>query len=118
MAQGFTLKVCDLPQSHRDKVRKEDVKEGIAYRLAVKKTEGSAGKRQYNGANVMFCNRENGEQTDNCSEHLRTVLVQLPEDIVAIEYSAPWLCVYWQERGTIEDIDLIKGKLEELGSLL
>jgi len=111
MSLGFQMKVCDLPQSHRSKVRKEQLQEGIVYRLMVKPRGGRATLGHTDPGNYMLCQRENDEQTDNCLTQLRETLNLLPEHIIALEYNRLWLGVYWQERGTEQDIDLIKAQL-------
>ncbi|MFT5579724.1 MAG: hypothetical protein ACI9WS_002484 [Paraglaciecola psychrophila] len=118
LAQGFQMKVCDLPQSHRSKVREERLEEGIVYRLIVKQRGRKTALNHSDPSSYMLCQRENNEQTENCLALLRGALVQLPEDVVALEYNGLWLGVYWQERGTDEDIAAIKSRLIELDDQL
>ena len=118
LSQGFQMKVCDLPQSHRAKVRKDQRQEGIVYRLMVQPRGRKASLSHTDPANYMLCQRENNEQTDNCLPLLRQALNQLPEHIVALEYNRLWFGVYWQERGTEQDIAFIKSQLLLLDDLL
>jgi hypothetical protein len=118
LAQGFQMKVCKIPQSHRAKVREERPQEGIVYRLTVKQRGRKPRLNHSDPANYMLCQRENVEQTDNCVAPLREALEQLPEDVVALEYNGLWLGVYWQERGTEQDIAAIKVQLGQLDDKL
>jgi len=118
LSLGFQMKICDLPQSHRSRVRKDQQQEGIVYRLMVKPRGRKATLSHTDPANYMLCQRENNEQTDNCLPQLRQALAQLPEHIVALEYNKLWFGVYWQERGSEQDIAAIKAQLLQLDDLL
>ena len=117
MALGFQVKICQLPQLHRGKIRKEDTVEGVAYRFP-RATQIEKG-RAVDSDQQILCMKNGTEQDKprNPGPHYRCLeetLEALPDDIVAVELTPLWYGVYWQERGSEEDVVVIKSQLEIL----
>lgn len=117
MALGFQVKICPLPQLHRAKIRKEDTVEGVAYRFArkAKIQKGLA----VDSDRQIICLREGTDQDKPKTpgpfyRFLEEALEALPSDIVAVELTPLWYGVYWSERGSEEDISIIKSQFEIL----
>ena len=109
MAQGLQIKVCDLPQSHRAKVRLEPAEKGVLYRL-----EWRDNKRRDPDLHIVCLRSEDCGPDGEMVAAMHRCLLELPEDVVAIDYSALGLGVYWRERGSLEQVAVIKGALEQL----
>ena len=117
MTLGFMVKITDLPQSHRAKVRKEKVEQGVAYRLPweVKRKHPQGGEYL-----LMRDTAETPSGLDNSNfsrqMHLlmQDTLLQLPNSVVALEYAAPGLALYWREHGDVELISSLYQQLIEL----
>jgi hypothetical protein len=117
MGLGFQVKICQLPQLHRAKIRKEDTVEGVAYRFP-RNTKNQAGRAVVSEQQIL-CLRDGTDQDKpkNPSPFYRCLeeaLDVLPSDIVAVELTPLWYGVYWNERGSEEDILIIKSQLEML----
>lgn len=117
MELGFHVKICQLPQLHRAQVRKEDSVEGVAYRLP--RNTKNRNERAVGSDQQLLCLRDGSEQDQPKSPNplytcLAETLEELPSDVVAVELTPLWYGVYWQERGTEEDVAIIKSQFEIL----
>lgn len=115
---GLQVKVCDLPQTHRAKVRLEPAVKGILYRL-----EWRDNIRRDSALNLLVMREgeaegsvtlEAKEELDGIKQALSESLVSMPDDVLAIEYSALGLAIFWRERGSKEHVLIIKQELERL----
>ncbi|MCR8921756.1 hypothetical protein NO559_03170 [Dasania sp. GY-MA-18] len=123
LAQGFTIKVTDLPQSHRQRVRKEPVKQGVVYRLPLQQDRPLVMSQVYCLSRGIIDDVQEPQSTDyewqgqplNEAETWFTeALQQCPRTAVAIEYSAAGVGCYWQERGGEAAVEQIKVALQQL----
>ncbi len=118
IALGLQVKVADLPQSHRDKVRREAIEQGVVYRLPFIRRQSLA------HINRQCCvNTEQGLEWSGQVEDVVKVLFeaqfqQLTEDTVALELSSVGVGVYWREQGTIERVEQLHQVLDSLRARL
>lgn len=124
MRQGFHIKVCEIPQSRRDRVRKASVESGVAYRLAFQTIEPELKTR--NIEPVILVREEllseddysdvvySGLEKQACFAPLRDTLLALPDSIAAIEYAPTGVGVYWLEQGDEALLDQLFTDLQSL----
>jgi hypothetical protein len=116
MGMGMQVKICDLPQTHREKVRGEKPELGIVYRLFYNAGGAPGDTFEY----VRLRNHQQGEPSEY--ESLMQILAQslpfLPDDVVALGYTNTGLAVYWREKGGPEQVDVIYQELSKLKSAL
>ncbi len=111
MQLGLQVKICDLPQTRRARVRKEYIEKGVVYRLHWKKPLQPRDQ---------FCEiRLKAGDSDNpvspaVSELLTASLSAMPEAVLALEYATLGVAVYWHERGGINKVDEIGRRLVQL----
>lgn len=119
MSLGFIVKITDLPQQYRAKVRKEKVEQGVVYRLPW------GVKRKHPGGIEYLLIRDSDETllwVDSSSfgrqmySLMQNTLQQLPNSVVALEYAAPGLAVYWREHGHAELVNDLYQQLTKLRS--
>ena len=117
MSLGFMVKIADLPQQHRAKVRKEKVEQGVTYRLPWEV------KRKHPEGIEYLLMRDPGETPSGFDGSgfgqqmqvlMQDALQQLPDSVVALEYAGPGLALYWREHG---DAELVNGLYQQLGEL-
>jgi hypothetical protein len=122
LIQGLQVKVCDLPQSYRAKVRLESAAKGVVYRL-----EWQDKLRRNTALNILVMREKDVDQYDALDDNenivglkntLNESLQRMPEDVMAVEYSALGLGVFWREKGTKEQVVFIKQELERLRDLI
>jgi hypothetical protein len=110
LKKGLQVKVVDLPQSHRQQVRKEEKKQGALYRLAF------TDKELMRFFNSQYClTRLDGEAEwvaakqppANLPGIFMQQLQQMPEQVVAIELSPQGVACYWREKGGEAVLDAI-----------
>lgn len=118
LSQGFTIKVCDLPQSHRQRVRKESAIKGVIYRLPIQTDRPIVMSAVYCFSRVDDELAWQGRPLESAKGLFVTALEQCPDSVVAIEYSAAGIGCYWRERGGMEAVSQIKLALSELGKQL
>lgn len=103
MSLGFQIKVCDLPQTHRQSVRKEAPEQGVVYRLPwLEKFTGRNGFQQ-----LLIRGDDNpalSETSPELFQLMRDRLEQLPDCVYALEISASGVGIYWKERATVEQV--------------
>lgn len=112
IALGLQVKVCDLPQSHRAKVRKELPKQGVVYRLMWHQDNDSENA-------YTFCQRAQPmEERDQSPSPITVVLYEalenMIEQVVAIEYSRSGIAIYWSEQGSVELVEQIAQQLHDV----
>lgn len=105
-SKGFRLKVCDLPQSHRERVRKQGVSRGISYGLTSPyKLPVNLAYGRLLRADLAF---ECGADSDKYLEPLLIEALKLfPSEVMAIELNQSGFQCYWTERGGQKNIDVI-----------
>jgi len=99
---GLQVRLCNLPQVRRARVRREDARQGIVYLLPVPEP----GKLKP----IEYClTRENGsspweaDESDALPADLQLVVDRIasavPADVVAIGLNPQGPALYWRERG-------------------
>ena len=128
---GIDVRLCNLPQSRRARVREERPEQGTVYRLPIFE------RREPPPPDYLLC-RENsaapwlvekslGEK--NTSENeiqlppalralVEKVAAELPADAVALELGPQGPAVYWRERGDENTLRRLHQMLVELRSAL
>lgn len=111
MALGLQVKVCDLPQNHRAKVRKERPEQGVVYRLPWRSPDA-------NGESFNYLSLRNEQLADTppaaVKELMLTALEAMAEPVVALEFNGSGLAVYWRENGSVELVEQIVEHLKSL----
>lgn len=114
MALGLQVKVCDLPQSHRAKVRKEDPVQGVVYRLPWQ------AKVKNNDTFQNYCVRVpdgiecNASRSDLSNGQLKEFLQALPDFCIGLELSNTGVGLFWREFGELQRVDTIFQSLDQL----
>lgn len=116
LALGLQVKVADLPQSHRAKVRQQAVEQGVVYRLPFRQNKSLA----VIDAQMCVFTDEGFEWSGTAQEFIRQLFEQrwsqLPRDAVALELNATGVAVYWQEQGAVERVQHLYEVLSSLSS--
>lgn len=111
---GLEVRIAELPQTRRARVRREDAQQGAAYHLA---TYGAAALPALSHRSVRDGDAWE-ESGDELPAALRGVLErvrrQLPADVVAVELGAHGPAVFWRERGGEAALAQIAAQLEAL----
>lgn len=113
MKLGFQVKLCDLPQTHRDAVRQVDPLQGVVYRLPWV----NAGTMRSSFQHLLI--RAETEPLASAADPAVTALLkssieQLPEYITALEFASSGLAIYWREQGGIERLESLYEQLKAL----
>ncbi|MEE8059092.1 MAG: hypothetical protein V3T17_14835 [Pseudomonadales bacterium] len=113
MSLGLVVKVCDLPQTHRAKVRKEDPEQGVNYSLPWRRPGSNSGVFHF------ICVRDEQEMLSLTKGSvvlsiLSMALSDLPETVVAIEYTSSGVGIYWRETGASDGVDFLRHRLDTL----
>ena len=113
MSAGFHIKVCDLPQVNRAKVRREPAEKGVMYRLPFPQID-----RKLRPDYELYLRDESEVQTGRYQSQLAQLLEDLPADVVAVELSPVGSGLYWRERGGGDVIESFKQKLEQFNQAI
>ena len=113
ISKGFHIKVTDMPQSHRQKVRKQDPVRGVYYSLPL------LSKPKVGGEKFHYCLTRSDSETEwvddnipiNANE-MEQLLLSMPEAVIAVEYGNYGVAAYWRERGDHETVDDIAKQLQ------
>lgn len=103
--KGLQVRVTTLPQTRRQRVRREAQERVVSYTRPIHNRQPGRGWKVWL---VALDEPEEGELADD--DPLRSIIEQqsLPEDAVLLEYTGLGLSVYWRERRadkqTIEDL--------------
>ncbi len=115
-AAGLQVQVGPLPQTRRQRVRKEDTEFGVGYMLRLPRPKRA---RQ---AWIVWRQPGDDEAAPELSAAaqaaLDTVLEAMPADVVAVEYTAIGLIAHWRERGSEEDVQHIGQLLTQLANAM
>ena len=116
LALGLQVKVADLPQSHRAKVRQQPVEHGVVYRLPFRQSQSLA----VIDPQICVITDEGFEWSGTAQEYIRQLFEQrwsqLPKDSVALELNATGVAVYWQEQGRVEGVQQLYDVLSNLST--
>jgi hypothetical protein len=116
LALGLQVKVADLPQSHRAKVRQQAVEQGVVYRLPFRQQKSLA---VIDPQTCVFTGEDfewSGTQQELIQQYFEQCWAQLPPDSVALELNATGVAVYWQEQGSVERVQQLYEVLSSLSS--
>ena len=117
MALGLIVKIADLPQQHRAKVRQEKAEQGVTYLLPWEV------KRKHPEGVEYLLMRDPGDTPSSFDGSafaqqmqalMQAALQQLPDSVVALDYAKPGLSLYWRERGDIEVVSSLHSQLSDL----
>ncbi len=113
---GLDIRITELPQTHRAKVRREDTRQGVAYRLPVfdPRTVVALSQRRVRDAAGAAWEVEGDKLPPSLQASVDQVCELLPADVVAVELGPQGPTVYWRERGGDEAVALIAAQLKEL----
>lgn len=119
IAKGFHIKVADIPQSHRQKVRREDPIRGVYYSLPLL-IKPKAGDEKFH-----FClTRSDGSPEwvdDNIpvnASAMEELLTAMPDSVIAVEHASYGVAAYWRERGGEGSVDQIAEQLQNFRKTL
>lgn len=115
-AQGLDVRLTDLPQTHRAAVRREDVRQGVVYRLPVfdPRTVISLKHRCVREPGAVEWEDEGDELPAALRDRLAQMLAQMPDDAVAVEIGPQGPAVFWGERGGEEMVRHLAAQLKAL----
>lgn len=110
MSLGFQIKVCDMPQTERQRVRREDPRHGVMYRLPWQQKR-KAEVFQHLLLRAEIDTTVSGHGRTPLEEKLHHALLELPEQVKAIECAAQGVAIYWNEHGGIDLLETIYQRL-------
>lgn len=110
---GLDVRLGELPQTRRARVRREDTRQGVSYRLP------AAGARS-GGSALLLC-RENAASPwesvsgEALSAELQPLLeafaAAAPGDVVAMELSPLGIAAFWRESGDVDAVERLHAAL-------
>ena len=111
MQLGLQVKICDLPQTYRARVRQEHVEKGVVYRLHwVKPLQP---RDQF--CQILLREDDSVSVPKSAVDDLMTAsLSAMPAAVMALEYATAGVAVYWRERGSVAEVEAIAQGLERL----
>ena len=112
---GLQVQVCTLPQTHRQEVRREDSQTGVVYRLLWRHPEGKY--RQFTWL-LHRLETEPDKTPPGILQAMRAALEQLPEAVLAVEFTNSGVAVYWDEAGDEQTVAAIAEQLNTLRDTL
>ncbi|MET0378493.1 MAG: hypothetical protein ABW049_05805 [Spongiibacteraceae bacterium] len=113
---GLDIRIAELPQTHRARVRREDTFQGVVYRLPVfdPRTVVALSHRVVRDAAEAAWEVEGDPLPARLQASFERVCALLPADVVAVELGPQGPAVYWRERGGDEAVAAIAAQLREL----
>ena len=114
IALGMQVKIADMPQTHRAKVRQQRVEQGVLYRLPFRQ------RQSMSAIQPLWCvNTEQGfEWSSTPDSRIKLLFEQcwphLPPGSVALELSASGIALYWLEQGGLEQVQYLYEQLDNL----
>lgn len=99
---GLQVQLGSLPQTHRQQVRREDPEPGAAYRLLWRHERAKLSQFEFR---LLRHETEPSRVPPVILQVLERVLAELPESIVAVEFTSIGVAAYWCEKG---DSDVVK----------
>ncbi len=114
---GIEVRIGELPQTHRQRVRKQSTEQGVIYRLPLRKGWPHVQAHQIRRAAASEA-WEAGDDSPSLAPPLARALQQVaervPADVVAIELALTGPAIYWRERGGEGVVELLRALLGEL----
>ncbi len=118
---GIDVRIGELPQTHRQRVRKEPPEQGVVYRLPLR--DGWSQPRAYlycraSAADTWEAQAGSSPLAPAVETVLQQVAARAPADVLAIELAATGPAFYWRERGDERVVEKVLGLLTELAAAL
>ena len=113
MSLGLSVQICDLPQTHRARVRQEAPERGVNYLLPWRRKGVKAGAFKYLAVRELesLSDETGAAEVDQL---LSKTLAGLPNEVLALEYTSSGVAIYWREKGGAELVDFLHQQLEAL----
>ncbi len=111
MQLGMQVSICDLPQSRRSRVRKEQPEQGVAYRLAWQQAMPT-GKYSYLCLRVEDGFETIGDSNPLINESLQGCLSEAPPEVLALECNGSGLLLFWREHGSVDEVEKLHAFLQ------
>lgn len=108
---GLQVQVCEMPQTHRQQVRREDTESGVVYRLLWRHPLAKVRQIQFL---LLRPETERNTAPAPVLALLQKYLDSLPDIIAAIEFTNIGVAVYWQEQGDVDVVETINNSLQGL----
>lgn len=114
---GLQVRLCNLPQVHRAKVRREDADQGVVYSLPMP-DPGKLRPVEFCLVRASASEPWEDENHETLPAKLRSALNEVaesvPDDVIALGLTPQGPAVYWRERG---DEATVKALAEQLQTL-
>lgn len=112
---GLQVQIGDLPQTHRQQVRREDPQLGVIYRLLWRHPDARFVQIHY------LLHRDETEPNRDppaIRDALQQVLAALPAAVIAVDFTNVGVAVYWREQGDTATVAAIAEQLRALQARL
>ncbi|WP_145999211.1 hypothetical protein [Oceanicoccus sp. KOV_DT_Chl] len=113
MNLGLQVKICDLPQTERAKVRREPVVQGVIYRLPWRSKQRDVFQHIVQRSDLETEPFQKAGSRD-WQTLVGATLAALPDTVVAIEYATAGLAIFWREQGDVDFVESLKRQLQQL----
>lgn len=116
---GLEVRIGELPQTRRQRVRREAPVQGVIYRLPLRKgwphvRAHLISRAAANAAWEMA--EESPELAPALAQTLQRIADRMPADVVAIELAGSGPAIYWRERGDEQTVVKLHELLTELAA--
>ncbi len=118
---GIDVRIGELPQTHRQRVRRQPAEQGVIYRLPLR--DGWRLPRSHlrcrAGAEEPWEQQADLPPLSPALEAaLQQVMARVPRDVVAIELASTGPAFHWRERGDERVVEQVHALLGELAAAL
>lgn len=117
---GLQVRLCNLPQTRRARVRREDTEQGVVYQLPVP-DPGKLRPIDYllvRDAAGSWENENSEALPPALQAALERAIAALPADAVALELVPQGPAVYWRERGGEATVEALAAQLRALREVM
>lgn len=115
-AMGLQVRVCDLPQARRERVRREQPRVGAAYSLLMDDRNLPAGCWLRTG-DGSWQDGDGDPVPPLQQDWLSAAAADLPVGVVALQRGGRTVTAYWDERGGEGGMDAVAAVLRRLPEL-
>lgn len=115
-ALGLQVRVCDLPQTRRERVRREHTAVGASYSLLMDDREMPAGYWLH-ASDGSWQDADGDPLPAAQQDWLSAAEVDLPAGVVALQRGGRMTTAYWDERGGEGGVDAVAAVLRRLPDL-
>lgn len=113
---GLQVSIGELPQTRRQRVRREAVEMGVAYLLRTAREKGAVRSRWLLWRDPSV-EQDAGGLPVAIAARVEELRSRMPADMLALEAGAAGYTAYWRERGDEETVDRIAALLQEVCDL-